>query len=238
MNKKLFTLKGVNKEFTAHDNKISVLSNLDYSISRGDFIAIMGPSGTGKTTLLNILGGVDTISSGSLWFESKRLDTMTESEKSKWRSKNIAFIFQHYNLLSMLTAEQNIELPLIIRNISAKERKKRVDAALDLVNLTERKKHKPNMLSGGQQQRIAIARAIVSNVPVILCDEPTGNLDKKTSTEILDILTMLNTEFERTIVLVTHDQRAASYARSHLILDDGQISDNLVSDNVEYQYAV
>ncbi|NOZ65005.1 MAG: ABC transporter ATP-binding protein [Alphaproteobacteria bacterium] len=219
---KLYDLRGVSKSFTKGKEKITIFNDLNMSISEGDFLAIMGPSGSGKTTLLNLLGGVDKPTGGEIWFDDSRVDNLSESQLAKWRANNIGFIFQFYNLMPMLNAERNVELPLLLTKLSAKERKKNVAAAMELVGLSDRAKHMTSEMSGGQQQRVAIARAIVSDPKLILCDEPTGDLDRKTADEILSMLQLLNREFGKTIVMVTHDPSAANYAKRVLHLDKGE----------------
>ncbi len=219
---KLYDLRGVSKSFTKGKEKITIFNDLNMSISEGDFLAIMGPSGSGKTTLLNLLGGVDKPTGGEIWFDDSRVDNLSESQLAKWRANNIGFIFQFYNLMPMLNAERNVELPLLLTRLSAKERKKNVAAAMELVGLSDRAKHMTSEMSGGQQQRVAIARAIVSDPKLILCDEPTGDLDRKTADEILSMLQLLNREFGKTIVMVTHDPSAANYAKRVLHLDKGE----------------
>jgi putative ABC transport system ATP-binding protein len=218
----LFDLKGVKKSFTRGKETIKIFDGLDMQIKQGDFLAIMGPSGSGKTTLLNMLGGVDQPTSGEVWFDGARIDSLSEGQLSKWRANNIGFIFQFYNLMPMLSAARNVELPLLLTKLSAKQRKQSVETALQLVELADRAAHLPKELSGGQQQRVAIARAIVSDPKLLLCDEPTGDLDRHTADEILEMLQLLNEKFGKTIVMVTHDPSAASYAKRTLHLDKGE----------------
>lgn len=218
----LFDLKGVEKKFVKGKDTITVFDSLDMSIARGDFLAIMGPSGSGKTTLLNMLGGVDQPSSGEIWFDGNRIDSLSESQLAAWRANNIGFIFQFYNLMPMLNAERNVELPLLLTRLSRSERKKNIAAALELVSLSDRARHMPKEMSGGQQQRVAIARALVSDPKLLLCDEPTGDLDRQTADEILSMLQLLNREYGKTIVMVTHDPAAAKYAKRTLHLDKGE----------------
>jgi putative ABC transport system ATP-binding protein len=220
----LFELNTVAKRFVKGKETISIFDNLNMTIKRGDFMAIMGPSGSGKTTLLNLLGGVDQPSSGEIWFEGARVDSLKEGQLANWRANNIGFIFQFYNLMPMLNAARNVELPLLLTNLSRSERSKRVDTALQLVGLGDRAKHMPAEMSGGQQQRVAIARAFVSDPKLLLCDEPTGDLDRHTADEILEMLQLLNREFGKTIVMVTHDPAAAKYASHILHLDKGEFS--------------
>jgi putative ABC transport system ATP-binding protein len=218
----LFDLKGVSKTFVKGKDTITVFDSLDMSIATGDFLAIMGPSGSGKTTLLNILGGVDQPTSGEVWFDGSRVDSLSENQLAAWRANNIGFIFQFYNLMPMLNAERNVELPLLLTRLGRGQRKKNVAAALELVNLSDRARHMPKEMSGGQQQRVAIARALVSDPKLLLCDEPTGDLDRQTADEILSMLKLLNGDYGKTIVMVTHDPAAAKYAKRTLHLDKGQ----------------
>ncbi|MEO1246413.1 MAG: ABC transporter ATP-binding protein [Pseudomonadota bacterium] len=218
----LFDLRGVSKKFVKGKETITVFDKLDISIARGDFLAIMGPSGSGKTTLLNMLGGVDQPSSGEIFFDGKRVDTLSESQLAAWRANNIGFIFQFYNLMPMLNAQRNVELPLLLTRLGKGQRKQSVAAALELVSLSDRAKHMPKEMSGGQQQRVAIARALVSDPKLLLCDEPTGDLDRQTADEILGMLQLLNREYGKTIVMVTHDPAAAKYAKRTLHLDKGE----------------
>lgn len=215
-------LTGVVKRFTKGKETISIFDHLDLSIPRGDFIAVMGPSGSGKTTLLNLLGGIDRADAGEISVADHRIDGLSESELAAWRAANIGFIFQFYNLMPMLTAAQNVELPLLLTKLNRKERAERVQTALSVVGLADRIKHRPREMSGGQQQRVAIARAIVSDPNLLLCDEPTGDLDRQSADEILTILQLLNAELGKTIVMVTHDPAAANYAKRVLHLDKGR----------------
>ncbi|WKD49897.1 ABC transporter ATP-binding protein [Microbulbifer spongiae] len=218
----LFQLMGVSKSFVKGKEKISIFDNLNMGIAQGDFVAIMGPSGSGKTTLLNMLGGVDQPSGGEIWFDGTRIDSLSESALTRWRAENIGFIFQFYNLMPMLNAQRNVELPLLLTKLPKTRRRKNVETALALVGLSDRTKHMPGEMSGGQQQRVAIARAIVSDPKLILCDEPTGDLDRGTADEILEMLQLLNRDHGKTIVMVTHDPAAAKYAKRTLHLDKGQ----------------
>lgn len=223
MSEVLATLTGVSKIYQKGKEKVEVLHNLDLQIPTGDFIAIMGPSGSGKTTLLNLLGGLDKPSSGVVQVGDAELSSMSNSQLSHWRSTNIGFIFQFYNLLPVLTAQKNVELPLLLTNFNGNERAKRASIALDIVGLGDRAKHYPRELSGGQEQRVAIARAIVSDPALLLCDEPTGDLDRETADEILKLLQILNREHGKTIVMVTHDAQAAEYANRILHCDKGTL---------------
>jgi putative ABC transport system ATP-binding protein len=215
-------LTGVAKRFTKGKETISIFDHLDLAIPRGDFIAVMGPSGSGKTTLLNLLGGIDRADAGEISVADQRIDGLSEGELAAWRAANIGFIFQFYNLMPMLTAAQNVELPLLLTRLNRKERAERVQTALSVVGLADRIKHRPREMSGGQQQRVAIARAIVSDPNLLLCDEPTGDLDRSTADEILSILQLLNRDLNKTIVMVTHDPAAAQYAKRVLHLDKGR----------------
>jgi putative ABC transport system ATP-binding protein len=211
----------VSKRFTKGRETISIFDQLDLSIPRGDFVAVMGPSGSGKTTMLNLLGGIDRADAGEVNVADRRIDGLSEGELARWRAANIGFIFQFYNLMPMLTAAQNVELPLLLTSLRGKERTARVETALSVVNLADRLKHYPREMSGGQQQRVAIARAIVSDPNLLLCDEPTGDLDRNSADEILSILQLLNKDLGKTIVMVTHDPAAARYAQRTLHLDKG-----------------
>lgn len=221
----LFELKNVDKKFVRGKETITIFEDLNMTLDRGDFIAIMGPSGSGKTTLLNMLGGVDRPSAGKVSFAGEPISSLSESDLAKWRADHVGFIFQFYNLMPMLSAGHNVELPLLLKNMSKAERHKHVAAALELVHLNQRASHKPKELSGGQQQRVAIARAIVTDPDLLLCDEPTGDLDRATATKILEMLQMLNKEFNKTIIMVTHDPEAAKFAKRQLHLDKGQFVD-------------
>jgi putative ABC transport system ATP-binding protein len=218
----LIDLVDVAKRFTKGRETISIFDHLRMTIAEGDFIAIMGPSGSGKTTLLNLLGGIDTPTSGEIRFAGERIDGLNEAELARWRAANVGFVFQFYNLMPMLTAQQNVELPLLLTKLNSSKRRQHVETALKVVNLADRAKHYPRELSGGQQQRVAIARAVVSDPRLLLCDEPTGDLDRAMADEILSILQLLNKELGKTIIMVTHDPEAAKYARRILHLDKGR----------------
>lgn len=226
----LFTLQNIRKNFTRGRETISIFDDLNLTIPKGEFIAIMGPSGSGKTTLLNMLGGVDKPTAGQILFGQQDICTLSEGRLAKWRGDHVGFIFQFYNLMAILTAERNVELPLLLKPLNKAERKKHVAAALELVGLSDRASHRPKELSGGQQQRVAIARAIVTDPDIILCDEPTGDLDRNTATQILEMLQSLNQEFNKTIVMVTHDPEAAKYAGRQLHLDKGEFVDLQTAD--------
>jgi len=218
----LYELTDLSKRYTRGRESVAIFEDLTMTIDRGDFIAIMGPSGSGKTTLLNLLGGIDRPSGGQVVCNGLRIDNLSQSKLSKWRASHVGFIFQFYNLMPTLTAAQNVELPLLLTNLSGGERKRRVQTALEVVKLAKRAKHRPRQLSGGQQQRVAIARALVADPDVLLCDEPTGDLDRATADEILETLQLLNTQLGKTIVMVTHDPAAAKYAQRELHLDKGR----------------
>ena len=215
-------LAGLSKRFVKGKETIGVFERLDLSIPPGDFVAVMGPSGSGKTTLLNLLGGIDRPDAGEITVAGARIDPMSEGELARWRAANVGFIFQFYNLMPMLTAAQNVELPLLLTRLKSKERRKHVATALEVVNLADRAAHYPREMSGGQQQRVAIARAIVSDPKLLLCDEPTGDLDRTSADDILGILQLLNRDLGKTVVMVTHDPAAAKYARRVLHLDKGR----------------
>jgi len=200
-----------------------VLEALDLEIARGDFLALMGPSGSGKTTLLNLIGGLDQPSAGSIAVDGQRIDQLSSSKLAAWRANHVGFVFQFYNLLPVLNAQRNVELPLLLTKLSASQRRKNAEVALDIVGLKDRAKHKPNELSGGQAQRVAIARALVADPTLLVCDEPTGDLDRKTADEILTLLQELNRTHGKTIIMVTHDPKAAEYATHTLHLDKGRL---------------
>jgi putative ABC transport system ATP-binding protein len=215
-------LTDVCKSYTRGKESIRIFDRLNLVIPKGDFVAIMGPSGSGKTTLLNLLGGTDRCDSGQISFDGERIEGYSEGQLTAWRARNVGFIFQFYNLMPILTAAQNVELPLLLTSLSAQRRKENVLTALKIVELADRARHKPKELSGGQQQRVAIARAIVSDPKLLLCDEPTGDLDRSTANDILSTLQLLNRELGKTIIMVTHDPEAARFATRTLHLDKGQ----------------
>ena len=222
----LVTLRNITKTYQRGPEKVQVLHGIDLDIPRGDFVALMGPSGSGKTTLLNLIGGLDNPSSGEIEIESERIDRMSDAQLAHWRSQHVGFVFQFYNLMPTLTAQKNVELPLLLTRLGAADRRRRAQIALTLVGLADRRSHRPNELSGGQQQRVAIARAIVSDPTFLICDEPTGDLDRHSAEEILDLLRMLNREHGKTIIMVTHDPKAAEHASRTIHLDKGVLVDS------------
>jgi putative ABC transport system ATP-binding protein len=219
----LVRLRAVAKDYRRGSEIVHVLHSLDLDIARGEFLALMGPSGSGKSTLLNLIGGLDRPTGGSIEVANQRTDTMSDAQLGRWRANNVGFVFQMYNLLPVLSAQRNVELPLLLTKLSSAERRKRAEAALSLVGLSDRAKHKPRELSGGQEQRVGIARAIVSDPMLLLCDEPTGDLDRKSGDEILDLLQALNERQGKTIIMVTHDPHAAARAKLTLHLEKGRL---------------
>lgn len=226
-------LLGVSKEYRRDQFQIPVLVNLDLSVDEGDFLALMGPSGSGKTTLLNLIAGLDRPTAGQVIVHGQDISMMSDSQVTRWRSDNVGFIFQLYNLIPVLAAIENVELPLLLTKLSRRERRNRAKTALRIVGLEGREDHYPRQLSGGQEQRVAIARAIVTDPYLLVADEPTGDLDRAAAEEILNLLDQLNTEFQKTIVMVTHDPRAAARARRLLRLDKGKLVGDEVRDAVE-----
>ena len=219
----LVSVKGVHKHFTRGSERIDVLKGVNLDIPQGEFLALMGPSGSGKTTLLNLIGGLDQPTGGSIQVGESRIEQLGGGALAKWRSRHIGFVFQLYNLLPVLTAERNVELPLLLTPLGKAERRKRVGIALGAVGLSDRAKHYPRQLSGGQEQRVGIARAIVNDPTLLLCDEPTGDLDRKAGDEILNLLQTLNKQHGKTIVMVTHDPHAAERATRTLHLEKGAL---------------
>ena len=219
----LIEVRDVSKTYARGKQKVEVLHHVNLDIAEGDFLALMGPSGSGKTTLLNLIGGLDTPTGGSLTVGGQRIDKLGAGALARWRASNIGFVFQFYNLMPMLSAQKNVELPLLLTKLSASQRKRNAAIALQLVGLSDRASHKPSELSGGQQQRVAIARAIVSDPTLLVCDEPTGDLDRESAESVLALLQTLNREHGKTIVMVTHDPKAAEYARHTLHLDKGTL---------------
>jgi putative ABC transport system ATP-binding protein len=220
----LVTLNKISKSYWRDSNEIPVLNDISFEIAEGEFLGLMGPSGSGKTTLLNLIAGIDRPSKGSITVGTTEVTTLNETELAKWRSNHIGFVFQFYNLLPVLTAFENVELPLLLTKLSKKERKEHVELALKVVGLEDRMYHYPRQLSGGQEQRVAIARAIVTDPTLLVADEPTGDLDKISAEEILRLIERLNTEYKKTIIMVTHDPRAAEKAHQIRHLDKGELS--------------
>jgi len=220
--------RDVHKAFKRGSERIDVLQGVNLEIGKGEFLALMGPSGSGKTTLLNLIGGLDTPTDGTIEVGGVDISRMSAAALSRWRSQNIGFVFQLYNLLPVLTAERNVELPLLLTKLSKAQRRKHVEIALRVVGLADRAKHYPRQLSGGQEQRVGIARAIVTDPALLLCDEPTGDLDRKAGDEILDLLQALNREHGKTIIMVTHDPHAAERATQVLHLEKGTLMEAIV----------
>ena len=221
----LVSLTQVSKTYKRGKQAVEVLHHLDLKVAAGEFVALMGPSGSGKTTLLNLIGGLDQPTSGEVIVAGERLDRLSGGKLAKWRATHVGFIFQFYNLMPTLSAEKNVELPLLLTNLSGAQRKQHVRTAMELVGLADRARHKPSELSGGQQQRVAIARAIVADPTILVCDEPTGDLDRETAEEVLHLLQLLNREHGKTIVMVTHDAKAAEFASRQVHLDKGALVD-------------
>jgi putative ABC transport system ATP-binding protein len=219
----LVNVRNVHKYFTRGNQRIDVLEGVNLQVPAGDFLALMGPSGSGKTTLLNLMGGLDAPSSGTIDVGGVTISALSGSRLSHWRSRHVGFIFQLYNLLPVLTAERNVELPLLLTKLSRTDRRRRVEIALKVVGLADRARHYPRQLSGGQEQRVGIARAIVTDPTLLLCDEPTGDLDRKSANEILDLLQALNRHHGKTIIMVTHDPSAAERAKRTLHLEKGTL---------------
>jgi putative ABC transport system ATP-binding protein len=221
----LVRVRGVIKHYKRGSETVHVLENLDLDVAKGEFLALMGPSGSGKSTLLNLIGGLDRPTQGTIEVAGERIDALSDARLARWRAEHIGFIFQMYNLLPVLSAARNVELPLLLTKLGRAERAKRVEAALALVGLADRAKHKPRELSGGQEQRVGIARAIVTDPTILLCDEPTGDLDRKSGDEILDLLQALNRQQGKTIVMVTHDPHAAARASRTVHLEKGLLAE-------------
>jgi putative ABC transport system ATP-binding protein len=225
----LVKLRDLHKTYQRGPEKVDVLHGIDLDIEKGDFVALMGPSGSGKTTLLNLIGGLDSPTTGEIDVAGQRIDRMSGGQLAQWRSQNVGFVFQFYNLMPTLTAQKNVELPLLLTRLSSAQRRQNAGIALELVGLKDRARHKPSELSGGQQQRVAIARAIVSDPTLLICDEPTGDLDRHSAEEILGLLQLLNRTHGKTIMMVTHDPKAAEYARHTLHLDKGTLAEQVRS---------
>jgi putative ABC transport system ATP-binding protein len=220
----LVSVRRVIKRYKRGSESVEVLHNLDLEVQAGEFLALMGPSGSGKTTLLNLIGGLDRPSEGQVIVAGEQIDDLSGGQLAKWRARHVGFVFQFYNLMPTLSAERNVELPLLLTHLSGAQRRKSVAAALELVGLTDRRKHKPSELSGGQQQRVAIARAIVTDPTLLVCDEPTGDLDRESAEQILGLLQLLNREQGKTVIMVTHDPKAAEFARRVVHLDKGALA--------------
>jgi putative ABC transport system ATP-binding protein len=220
----LVQIHGVDKLFRRGAEELHILHDLDLQVRRGEFLALMGPSGSGKTTLLNLIGGLDRPSRGAVEIQGERIDQLSDRKLAAWRAQHVGLVFQLYNLLPVLTAERNVELPLLLTPLSRAERKKHVETALAVVGLSHRTRHYPRQLSGGEQQRVGIARAIVTDPTLLLCDEPTGDLDRKAGDEILNLLQALNREYGKTIIMVTHDPHASARAMRTLHLNKGQLT--------------
>ena len=226
MSDTIVDVQNISKSYTRGTQKIPVLQNLTLSVPEGEFLGLMGPSGSGKTTLLNLIAGIDTPDSGTISVAGTDLGSLSESALASWRARHVGFVFQFYNLMPVLTAFENVELPLLLTNLSKKKRHEHVNTALDIVGLADRIKHYPRELSGGQEQRVAIARAVVTDPTIIVADEPTGDLDKDSAEEILTLLSRLNSEFKKTIIMVTHDPRAAGKAHTIKHFDKGVLEEN------------
>ena len=224
VNDMLVSVQNVHKTYSRGAEKIDVLLGLSLEVPAGDFLTLMGPSGSGKTTLLNLIGGLDRPSEGSVEVAGERIDQASGRQLARWRARHVGFVFQFYHLLPVLTAERNVEIPLLLTHLSRRERREHVQTALSVVGLADRAKHYPRQLSGGQEQRVGIARAIVSDPTLLLCDEPTGDLDRKSGDEILDLLQALNEDHGKTIIMVTHDPHAAARAKRIAHLDKGVLS--------------
>jgi putative ABC transport system ATP-binding protein len=225
----LVEIRNLSKVYERGRQTIEVLHHVQLDIEAGDFMALMGPSGSGKTTLLNLIGGLDSPTDGSITIGGQRIDRLSENALAKWRSSHVGFVFQFYNLLPMLSARRNVELPLLLTKLSAAQRKRNAAIALQLVGLADRAAHKPSELSGGQQQRVAIARAIVSDPTLLVCDEPTGDLDRQSAADVLTLLQQLNRDHGKTIIMVTHDPKAAEFAKHTLQLDKGSLVASVAS---------
>ena len=226
MTANIVSLRNVSKRYQRGKQPVDVLQGLSLDIAAGEFVALMGPSGSGKTTLLNLIGGLDTPTSGEITVAGQRLDQLGSNALADWRANHVGFVFQSYNLMPMLSAQRNVELPLLLTKLSAAKRRSNAAAALTLVGIADRASHKPNELSGGQAQRVAIARAVVADPALLVCDEPTGDLDRKSADEILNLLQTLNRDYGKTIVMVTHDPKAAEFASRQLHMDKGALQES------------
>jgi putative ABC transport system ATP-binding protein len=223
MSEAIVRLRNVVKRYIRGKQSVDVLEGLNLDIAKGDFVALMGPSGSGKTTVLNLIGGLDTATSGEITVAGQRLDQLRQGALARWRANHVGFVFQFYNLMPMLSAQRNVELPLLLTRLSASQRKTNAMAALTLVGILDRAKHKPAELSGGQAQRVAIARALVADPTLLVCDEPTGDLDRKSADDVLHLLQILNREHGKSIIMVTHDPKAAEFASRQLHMDKGAL---------------
>jgi putative ABC transport system ATP-binding protein len=223
MSEAIISLRNVDKRYVRGKQSVEVLQGLNLDIPKGEFVALMGPSGSGKTTLLNLIGGLDSASAGEITVAGERLDRLGQGALARWRARHVGFVFQFYNLMPMLSAQRNVELPLLLTRLSGSQRKANALAALTLVGIADRAKHKPSELSGGQAQRVAIARALVADATLLVCDEPTGDLDRKSADDVLHLLQMLNREHGKSIVMVTHDPKAAEFASRQLHMDKGAL---------------
>jgi len=230
MNQPIVQVRDLEKSFIRGSEEIKVLNSLNLDVAEGEFLALMGPSGSGKTTLLNLIAGLDQPTSGQILVGDQMISEMTESQLARWRTRHVGFVFQFYHLIPVLTAYENVELPLLLLPLTASERRKQVRNALDLVGLVNRDNYRPGMLSGGQQQRVGIARAIVTDPTLIVADEPTGDLDSKSADEILTLLTVLREQLNKTIIMVTHDPHAAERAQRILHLEKGRLVSETVRD--------
>ena len=220
----LVEIRSLSKVYERGRQRVEVLHHIDMDVQEGEFVALMGPSGSGKTTLLNLIGGLDSPKDGSLTVAGERIERLSQGPLARWRAAHVGFVFQFYNLLPMLSAQRNVELPLLLTKLSGKDRRRNASVALELVGLADRANHKPGELSGGQQQRVAIARAIVSDPTLLVCDEPTGDLDRQSAEDVLGLLQQLNREHGKTIIMVTHDPKAAEHAGRTLHLDKGTLA--------------
>lgn len=228
----LVNLERVWKSYKKGRDRVEVLNDISFRVNSRDFVALMGPSGSGKTTMLNLIGGLDRPTSGVVTVNDLVLNNLSSGKLARWRSESIGFVFQFYNLLPVFSARQNVELPLLLTKLGRKQRKKNAALALDIVGLSDRARHTPARLSGGQQQRVAIARAIVADPKILVCDEPTGDLDRSTAIEILRLLQILNQEHDKTIIMVTHDPKAAEYAKRTMLLDKGKLVSSLLQPEI------
>ena len=225
MSEAIVSLRNIRKRYTRGKPQVDVLEGLTLEIPKGEFVALMGPSGSGQTTLLNLIGGLDKPTSGEITVAGQRLDQLGGSALARWRARHVGFVFQSYNLMPMLSAQRNVELPLLLTSLSGAQRKANALAALTLVGLADRAKHKPSELSGGQAQRVAIARALVADPTILVCDEPTGDLDRKSADEVLHLLQTLNRDYGKSIIMVTHDPKAAEFAGRQLHMDKGALAE-------------